>query len=448
MLLSLPDHLFLLLENPKQPMNVGGICIFEQPENDKDFVQKLVLHLTKNPKKATAPFNLIPKNMRWQEDKNFDLAHHFFHHRLQDCTQEALLDYIARHHRTLMSRNKPLWEFHVIENIPTTNPKTQCFALYFKIHHALSDGVGAMRLLRRSLSSQSDTPLAQPLWAVQKTQTHNTNKPKPKQKSTLTQSTLPVLKALQQRFTDRQLPHFTSVFDAPITPLNRTITAERQIFIQSLDKPSLEKITKTFGTTTNDAILAVCSGALRRYLLQKNALPRKSMTAFVPISLRRDDSSGGNRLSFLLANLATHESCATARLKHIHASTQDAKSRFFGMTYAQILAYSVAIYGAFGVNLATGIAPNRQAFNLIISNIPSGNEPLYLGGALLSQLYPASVLFDGQALNITFVNRRQQIDIGLILCPDTLADGGQILTYMKEELEQMLTLAHSTESCK
>lgn len=449
MLLSLPDHLFLLLENPKQPMNVGGICLFEYPKDDKDFVDRLVHHLTQDPKKVSPPFNLIPKHIYWQEDKDFDLSRHFFRHRLQNGTQEALLDHIAHHHRALMDRSRPLWQFHVIENVPAQNLENQCFAVYFKIHHALSDGVGAMRLLRRSLSNQPNSPLAQPLWAAKasnKPKTAQTGLAKPiPQSSNPLKSTLSVLKALQKRWTDKHLSQFTSVFDAPKTPLNQIITDKRQIFVQAFDKPSFEQIARTFGTTTNDAILTVCAGALRRYLLQKQALPAKPLTAFVPISLRQDDSSGGNRLSFLLANLATDEACAIARLRRINASTQDAKQRFLGMNYAQIIAYSVAIYGAFGVNLATGLVPSKQAFNLIISNIPSGSEPLYLGNAVLAQLYPASVLFDGQALNITFANYTNKINIGLILCPKTLADGKQILHNMQEELQDMLNnIAKST----
>lgn len=437
MLLSLPDHLFLLLENPKQPMNAGGICIFEQPKDDDDFVDRLVAHLTQNPKNVRPPFNHIPQGLHWKKDPNFDLGRHFFRHRLQENTQKALLDYIAHHHRTLMDRKKPLWEFHVIENISATSTK-KSFALYFKIHHALSDGVGAMHLLRRSLHSQPTPDFAPPLWATQSSKTSHTKAPKAKQKKLfLLKDSLSVLKALQQRFADRQLPQFTSVFDAPKTPLNQTISGERQIFVRSFDKPSFERIAHNFGVSTNDAILAVCAGALRRYLIQKDALPTKPLIAFVPISLRQDASGGGNRLSFLLANLATDKSCATTRLQHIHASTQDAKQRFLGMNYAQIMAYSLATYGAFGLNLMTALSPTNQAFNLIISNIPGGSEALYLGEAALTELYPASVLFDGQALNITFANYAKKIDIGLTVCPKTLTDSNKLLGYMQDELLQI-----------
>lgn len=92
------------------------------------------------------------------------------------------------------------------------------------------------------------------------------------------------------------------------------------------------------------------------------------------------------------------------------------------MNQTQIINYSACIYGAAGLNLATGLYPTRQSFNLIISNVPGAKEPLYLNGARLTSIFPASVLFDGQALNITLANYQDKIDFGITACDVALPD--------------------------
>lgn len=312
----------------------------------------------------------------------------------------------------------------------------------------MADGVAAMRLFERSLSTSSDDEFTWQFWADNKPK-----KPKTKQpnhlKHTITSlikeqigTIKPVAKELINGLKNRHSTYTISTLNTPSSPLNQRISKDRQILTRSFDKQRFSLIAKHFNASTNDVILAVCSGALRHYLSAKNALPSTPLTAFVPISLRQDDSHLGNQLSFLLANLATHTSDDITRLNDIQNSVLDGKNRFARMTQAQIINYSLLSYGWAGINLAAKLAPTKQAFNLIISNVPSDDTPRYLNGARLTHIFPASVLLDGQALNITLANHQNQLDFGITACPITLPDIEQLPMLIEDQLaryEQLLT---------
>lgn len=423
-------------------MNVAGICLFEPPSDDDGFFDDFIHQAKTLP--PTFPFNqVLHKHFFWQDVQRFAIDEHFFCNALPDNAGiDELLRYLSIEHSKPFDKTKPLWQCHLITNIaPKDDQSPKRFAIYLKLHHALTDGVAAMRLWQRSLSdSPQDIPT--PFWAVQrqKHKTYRTSKPAA---SSLSHNVTSVSKELWQRFIDRQKPDFVSTLDTPKSILNQRIDSSRHIATCTLAKSDIDAIAKkmslpTLSITTNDVILALCAGALRRYLAQNNALPSHSLTAFVPISLRQDESSFGNQLSFLLATLGTHLSNPTERLHTIAKSIKDGKARFSRMNQAQVIAYSLAVYGAFGVNLATKLLPSTQAFNLIISNIPANNHDLFLGKAKLTAMYPASVLLDGQALNITFANYHNKVDIGILACKNVLPNIDHLRDYLLEEVQLLL----------
>jgi diacylglycerol O-acyltransferase len=188
--------------------------------------------------------------------------------------------------------------------------------------------------------------------------------------------------------------------------------------------------------TINDIVLAICSGALREYLLSQNALPKKPLIAMVPASVRSDDSDISNRITMILANLGTHKEDPLERLKIVRRSVLSAKERFKRMNANQILNYSAFVYGAAGLNIASGLMPTRQAFNVIISNVPGPQEPLYWNGARLEALYPASIVLDGQALNITMTSYLDKLEVGLTACRNALPKMQNLLTHLEEEIQR------------
>lgn len=448
--LSLTDHVFLLLETKKHPMHIAVLCFFDLPKDiDAEVFYEQLRTTHKQDLPPVAPFNKkLHKKLFWKKVERIDRDYHYVAKRLLDGTKETLLDYISAQHERPLDKNHPLWQLHFIEGLdPKDEHGPKQLAIYLKMHHSLIDGVGGMRLLERLLFATPDERLDKPLWTKATTKPKRPHSPKPKH-STLKTLTA-VSFALKKRLTERHLDGFTSGFDAPTSPLNQRIDSSRRFYTHALEKDRFVKLAHAFSTpdapvTTNDVLLAVTAGALREYLICQDTLPKKPLIGFVPVSLRQDDSMAGNQLSFLLINLATHEPDPKRRLDIIRKSSQDGKSRFNAMNHARdIIAYSLAIYGAAGLNLATGLLPKKQAFNLIISNTPGSKDVRYLNGATLTGVHPASVLFDGQALNLTLANHQNTLDIGITVCESTLTNAEQLGKLMTEALDALERLAHT-----
>ena len=451
-LLTAVDQLFLMLESRKQPMHVGGLFLFELPKNaDKDFVYQLVHQMQTSKVAPTFPFNQVLEKLAfWQTDEDFDVDHHFRHVALpKPARTRELLIYVSKEHGQLLDRAKPLWECHVIEGIqPQAEGEPERFALYFKIHHSLVDGIAAMRLVKKSLSQSPNETLTLPVWALMTRHRNQVDALLPLDKPWLRVikqqigSIKPVAKELKTSFLQRNDADYVGTFDAPSSILNQRISASRRIAAQSYAFDRFNKIAKQIGVTLNDVVLAVCSGAIRRYLLAMDALPKKPLIAFVPISLRTDDSATGNQISFLLANLGTHLSDPIRRLDIIHRSMNNGKRRFGRLNQAEVINYSGIAYAWEGINLLTGLLPKKQAFNLIISNVPGSEKPLYWNGARLQALYPASIVFNGQAMNITLASYLDKIEFGITACSKVIPHVQDMLTYIEEELTSFETICH------
>lgn len=452
--LSVIDHLFLLLETRKQPMHVAGLCIFELPKNaSEDFLYQFVEQIKTSQSLPIFPFNqVLHKVAFWKEDDAFEVQHHFRHIALpRPCGMKELLTYISREHGRMMDRTKPLWEFHVIDGLaPEQKGGSPRFAIWLKVHHSMVDGIAAMRLLQMSLSQSQTEQMSIPFWSFTPKYRNQIDAILPIHKPALQivkeqlATIYPVGREVAQNLKNRfnKQADVISTFDAPKCILNQKIGSSRYLSARSFSKNRFATIAKAFDATTNDVILAVCAGALRQYLLGEHALPDKPLIAFVPISLRRDKSALGNQISFLLTNLGTHHNNPISRLQTIKDSIDAGKVRFSRMNQAEVINYSALTYAWAGINLATGLLPKRQAFNLIISNVPGDDTPLFLNGAKLTGIYPASVLFDGQALNITLANYQDKIDFGITACNTTLPHIENLLDFIELELVAFEALCH------
>ena len=446
-LMTAVDQLFLLLESRKQPMHVGGLFLFELPEEeqgkDSEFVYQLVQQLQNSEVPPSFPFNQVLENLLfWKTDDQFDVEHHFRHVALPNAGRvRELLMYISKEHSRLLDRAMPLWECHVIEGIlPEAEGMPERFALYFKIHHSLVDGIAAMRLVQKALSQSPNEPVTLPIWSLITRHGKKAENllPTARSASRIIKEQLstikPVFTELIDNFKHNGKPDYVGTFDAPMSVLNQRISASRRIAAQSYDLQRFHTIADAFGVNQNDVVLAVCAGAIRRYLLTMEALPNKPLIAFVPMSLRKDESASGNQVSFLMANLGTHLEDPIKRMQLIHDSMNSGKRRFRRMNKAQVINYSAIAYAWEGLNVLTGIFPKKQAFNLIISNVPGSKEPLYWNGAPLKALYPASILVDGQAMNITLATYLDRIEFCITACSKLLPRVQDILLLMEEEL--------------
>jgi diacylglycerol O-acyltransferase len=447
--LSPVDQLFLYLEKRQQPMHVAGLQLFSFPEGAGP---KYVSELARSIREYSSPEP--PFNQRltrrfgqyqWMEDQQFDMDHHFRHEALPKPGRiRELLSLVSAEHSNLLDRERPLWEAHLIEGI-----RGRQFALYTKVHHSVVDGISAMRMGMRALSPDPEERDLPPVWAY---------KPKKRGRglpsnpvdavSSLARlttgasrqiATVPALAreiySVTQKAKDD--PNFVSIFQAPDTILNQCITGSRRFAAQSYSLDRLKRLSGAFNCTLNDVVLSMCGHALREYLISQNALPDRPLIAMVPMSLRKDDSAGGNQIAMILANLGTHICDPANRLRVVQASVREAKKRFAQMSPEEILNFTALSMAPTGLNLLTGLAPKWRAFNVIISNVPGPREPLYWNGARLEGMYPVSIVLDRIALNMTLTSYRGQIAFGLIACRRTLPSMQRLLDYLEQSIREL-----------
>lgn len=447
--LSPADQLFLWLEKRQQPMHVAGLQLFTYPEDaGPRYIRDLVEHL-RSYTEPQAPFNkrLVSRlgQYFWETDTQFDLEHHFRHRALPKPGRiRELLSYVSAAHSNLMDRQRPLWEVHLIEGV-----QGRRFALYSKVHHALFDGIAAMRMGARALSEDPDERDRPPIWAMPPRRRASTLPTNPVEVATglakvtgaLGQqvATLPAVMAEIAKVARKSQrdPNFVSFFQAPQSLLNTRITGSRRFAAQSWPMARFKAVGKVMGGTLNDVVLAVCGSALRNYLISQQALPDKPLIAMVPVSLRRDDSSEGNQIAMILANLGTEVADPALRLERVMASVQEAKARYQAMSPAEILNYTALMMAPAGIHLLTGLAPRLLPFNVIISNVPGPKEPLYWNGARLTGMYPVSIPVDQVALNITLTSYVDQLEFGLTACRRTLPSMQRLLDYIESGLREL-----------
>lgn len=423
--LHLLDLVFLSLEKKQQPMHVGGLFLFDEPNEN---IQTIIQKIKTSQVPPVSPFNYYLKGFSWKENLYFSPLDHFQHLHLEDASLQDVENYISHQHSIALNRKKPLWSCTLISGL-----KNNRFALYIKIHHAVVDGVAAMRIIEKSFSSQPECQEFMLPWV-----THKVKKEAKKNQIIHQKSTSKIYNELKQAiFHDRKYsPDYVTSTQAPACILNQKITSNRLFTAKSFSLSKIKKIADKLDITLNDTILALCSGALRHYLERKNQLPSKPLIAMVPASVRdENDHDLSNRITMILANLATNIIDPIERANKISRSTAHAKLRFKRMTQKQIFGYSACVYAPAGLNILMGFRPKKQAFNIVISNVPGSKIPLYWNGAKLNSIYPASVVFDGQALNITFTSYLDKLEIGLIACRDILPDIDLLLSDLTSEIQ-------------
>lgn len=444
--LSPTDSFFLWFETRNQPMHVGGLYLYTPPKDaGPDFVLDQLARWGKY-LQAQAPFNQRPVLRKglwfWEEDTEFELDYHLRHVALPRPGRiRELLGMVSRLHGTLMDRNRPLWEAYVIEGLPGGR-----FATYVKIHHALVDGVAGARMMAQSLS-RDPLDIRPPQWA-QSLLRQSVQEPP----ATINQWVQPLLKAV--RSTGEILPGIGSglwdlihasqtdsvsakPFQAPPTPFNVEVSGSRRFAAQSYSLERIKRLGAAAGGTVNDITLAICAGALRRYLIAQKALPKTPLIAMVPISLHDETSGDGNQVSLLLANLSTHVVDPVKRLKRIVASTQAAKKRLSTMTRLQKMAHGMAMMSTVGPSMVTGSAKEKPFFNLVISNVPGPRESLFLNGAHLDEIYPVSIPSHYLALNITISGYCDKLGFGFIACRRSVPSLQRMLDYTDESINEL-----------
>lgn len=451
------DSMFLIPESREQPMHVGSLQLFELPEGGdrtliRETYEELLTHTDLAPLFRRRPYRSLRTagQWAWMDDHDVDLEHHVRHSALPAPGRvRELLALTSRLHGTLLDRQRPLWEMHVIEGLEGNR-----FAVYTKLHHALMDGVSGLRLLQRTLRADPDARDQPSFWepAIHRRRTPEAAAGRGRGLLSVPASTLAgvadVLKLTPTalRILERGIREHATMLplQAPRTMLNVPITGARRFAAQSWSLEAIRGVAKAAGATVNDVLLAMCSGALRRYLLEQDALPDRDLVAMTPVSLRRDDDDGadsGNAVGTILANLATTEADPAHRLERIHESMTQGKALFSGLNQLQATAVSAALVSplllAFAPGGVGGLTP--PPYNLVISNVPGPSRPLYWNGARLQGVYPLSIPTMYQALNITVTSYAGNLEFGLIGCRRSVPHLQRLLTHLDDALEELVS---------
>lgn len=438
------DAIFLLGESREHPMHVGGLQLFEPPPGaGRGFVPDLYKSLAAQGdfqptfRKHPASFVGGIANLSWSYDDDIDIDYHVRRSALPSPKRvRELLELTSRWHSSLLDRHRPLWETHIVEGL-----KDGRFAIYTKVHHALIDGVSAQKLMQRSLSTDPDDFEIRAPWSLRKPQ-RRSSPSSPLRSLVRTAGSLAALAPstiglARAALFEQQL---TLPFGAPKTMLNVKIGGARRCAAQSWSLDRIKSVKKAAGVTVNDVVLAMCSGALRYYLLEHDALPDTPLIAMVPLSLRTEEEAdaGGNLVGAILCNLATDEDDPAQRLLTISESMRSNKKVFSQLPRFQALALSAVNTSALALAAVPGwVTSTSPPFNIIISNVPGPTQPIYYGGARLDGNYPLSIALDGQALNITLANNAGNLDFGLVGCRRSVPHLQRLLAHLESSLKDL-----------
>ncbi|MFQ6397055.1 WS/DGAT/MGAT family O-acyltransferase [Nocardia sp. KC 131] len=446
-LISPIDAIFLLGESREHPMHVGSLQLFEAPEDaGPDFArltyEKLVADRDFHPtfRKRPATWLGAPQ-LGWTQEGDVELEYHLRRAALPAPGRfDQLLDLASRLHSTLLDRHRPLWEIHLIEGLGDGR-----LALYSKMHHALIDGVAAQRVLARTLTNDPNSTAIRVPWHLPRSKRTHRAAPSGSTFGNAARNLLSAatsaptaLRVARAALVQQQL---TLPFDAPRSMFNVPIGGARRCAVRSWPLERVKQVKKATGSTINDVVLTMSAGALRAYLLERNALPDKPLVAMVPVSLRSEDDdedADGNKIGAILCNLATDVEDPIERLQVVSESMRRSKEVYNSLSSTQAMALSAVMLSPLALTLLPGIVSwTNPPFNIVISNVPGAREPQYWNGARLDATYPMSIPMDGQAVNITLTTNGGNLDFGLVGCRRSVPQLHRLLDHLDDSLRDL-----------
>ncbi|BBX15981.1 wax ester/triacylglycerol synthase family O-acyltransferase [Mycolicibacterium duvalii] len=439
------DASFLYLETAAQPLHVCSILELDTTTMPGGYTfdrfrDGLNLRIKAMPefreKLADNRFNL--DHPVWVEDKDFDVDRHLHRIGLPSPGGRVELAQICGHIASLpLDRSRPLWEMWVIENYCGTGADPdaeQCrIAVMTKVHHASVDGVTGANLLSKLCSTEPDAPPPDPVdgpgdatgleIAVSGAVRFAT---RPLRLTNVVPATVSTVVDTVRRA--RNGLTMASPFSAPKTAFNANVTSHRNVAFTQLDLEDVKTVKNHFGVKVNDVVMALVSGGLRAFLLERGELPGNSLVAMVPVSVHeRSDRPGRNQVSGMFSRLETNIDDPAERLRAIADANGVAKqhSSAIGATLLQDWTQfaAPAVFGAaMRVYASSRLGGARPVHNLVVSNVPGPQMPLYMLGCEVKAMYPLGPIFHGSGLNMTVMSLNGNLDVGMVSCPELLPD--------------------------
>lgn len=464
--IDLADASFLFLEKRQIPMHVAGLFLCTLPEKarQQDFMQGLD-RLFRNVDEFRKPFGEYVTTSKlgtlgglyWEEDRHLDFDYHIRHSALpRPGRYRELFSLVGRLHGTLLDRSRPLWELHLIEGL-----QNRQFAFYLKMHHAAIDGVSGIQMINAFCTTNKrkrvkHSPMSLEAYEQLKKERFGDQPRKivPK-KHELTA----VFDAIKQQWdTSINLAgvagEFTKTFfgmggglampfhQVPRTPISSRISGSRRYVAQSWSLDRVKAIGQALDGTVNDVLLAMCAGALRRYLHNHGKLPKQSLKALVPVSLRAEgDLDSTNAIGNITADLATNIRDPEKRFRKIQESMVAGKELLCSLSVREAeLLWQLTQAPAMLMSLL-GLSEKFPIYSLTISNVPGSPRQLYLNGATVDGVYPVNIPFDGMAMSITMISYNNKLDFGIIACRRSVPSLQRMIDYLEESITELEELA-------
>ncbi len=462
------DAAFIYLENARSPMHIGGVYLLDASDAPADFgYQRFCQHIkSRLPLAPMLRERLleVPLHMthpQWLNDPDFELSFHLPHWALPaPGGLDELREMAAQSFSRPLNRSRPLWELAFVEGINTVPGLAPgSWAMISKVHHAAIDGGSGAELMGVLMDLTRDPRPVPDDDGWEPDELPSTARLAVNAAARLgwKARTLPgLIKELGSGAARlygvsrvKKLKPPTLPLSAPQSRFNAPVSAKRSFAAVDLPLAQIKTIkNRVKGATVNDVVLAICSGGLRAYLKEKDDLPDKPLVAMAPISVRTRNQrgTGGNQVSAMLVGLETHLDDPLARLKQIHTNASSSKAysgalpahRLIELIPTQTAALAARLYSR--TSLGDG---RRPFFNLVITNVPGPQKPLYLGGAKVLGTYGTAPLIDGLGLILVIFSYAGRLSIGITSCASIVPDPerlGQLLRGSLEELEAALDL--------
>ncbi len=452
------DAAFLYGETPTWHMHVCGLIVVDPSTAPRPFSAERLKRAVEERLDEIPQFRWklreVPLGLDrpvFTDDPDFDLDYHVRRIAVPaPGRREELGELVGDLCSYQLDRSRPLWEMWVIEGLDGGG-----VALLSKVHHSIVDGVTGAELATVLLDMEPDPPPRKPAATGDRSAGPDPSNAELMVRGLVSMAATPFKLAryapqlLRQgrtfiSFASRDAPP-AQPFQAPRTSFNRAITPHRRFVYTQVSLADVKAVKNAAGVKLNDVVLAICAGALRRYLEARSELPDQPLIAQVPVSTHTDESKGevGTRVSAMFASLCTDIEDPAERLRGIYDATRSAKEmhqalsadRIMGLsdtTPPGLIAVAARTYTAAGLD---GRTP--PIFNLIISNVPGPPIDLYAIGAKVKGLYPMGPLLYGSGINITVLSSRTHIDVGAMVCQDIVPDPWFLVDGVPLALEEL-----------
>ena len=448
--LTTMDASFRYLDAPDAPMHVGGVLVLEAPSGGLESLATLVearLPLVPRYRQRVIEVPGHLANPVWADDPNFDVSYHIRRSALpRPGTEEQLLALVSRLTSQPLDRRRPLWELYLVEGLAGNRA-----AVITKTHPALVDGLSAIDIGQVLLDPDPGAPVPPPEeWrprpppapAQLVRQALEQYARRPSSVIGLARGAAADLRSMATRVQSVSRGVLRTVHSAvvapPPSPLNAPIGRQRRVAVARVGLEPLKQIRAAHGGTVNDVLFAVVTGALREWLLSRGqaVVSSTSVRALVPLSVQGEELDPAPRVSSYLVDLPVGESNPRVRLTRLSYAMRGIASHGQAVGADSLIAltgFAPPTLHALGARAARGLS--RRLFNLIITNVPGPQVPLYAAGSRMLEVFPVVPLARGQGLSIGMTSYDGRVFIGLNADQDTVADVHVLADLIEQEVD-------------